>query len=519
MPLDYYRLSEKPFELSPDLKFLYLTSGYREALRSVQDGIIDLRGLMVLTGEAGTGKTMLIYGLMGGLPGHIKTAFIFHSTFSFNEILSQIFSELGEPQEPGEKQDLKSKFLDYLGKLRDRGEILAVFIDEAQKLSPEVLRGFFHFLEGDPWISGTLQLVFAGQAELENLLNTVAASYLRLRSPVRARIPILTPEESLAYIEYRLSTAGGALSEIFTPRAVSAIIEYSRGIPRLINVVCDNALFNGCADSLEKIDLKTIQKVIRNLEGPGGVIDIKARAIKAVSPKPFWSRLSARLALGFLVVMALTGIALIWWRFDEGSLYLKNSDGPLRVVDSQIDPGKNVRPQPESPKLPEAGQPARPSLNFPVSGEEPAPAVKKTPVPLRIRAKAGESLSILAQRHYGKMNESLINLITLYNPAIKKLDLILVDQEIKLPELGEEALIIKGPDQGYTIFLGIFTNSRMVQEYKNQSALKGKRITVQPNIFGKKQRGFRFEAGNFESRVEALEALKALRQKNLLPFF
>ena len=146
MPLEYYGFSDKPFELSPDLKFLYLTPGYRIALEAVCRGITDQKGLIVLSGEVGTGKTMLIYGVMERLPQKVKTAFIFHSTYNLRELLEQIFSELEEPVPSEGIVELKKNFLSYLEKLKGRGEILALLLDEAQKLSEEVVRGLLSLL-------------------------------------------------------------------------------------------------------------------------------------------------------------------------------------------------------------------------------------------------------------------------------------------------------------------------------------------------------------------------------------
>ena len=268
MPLAYYGLSDKPFELSPDLKFLYLTPGYRVALEAVGRGITDRKGLIVLTGEVGTGKTMLIYGLMDRLPQKVKTAFIFHSTYNFRELLEQIVSELEEPMPTEGIVELKNKFLSYLEKLKGRGELLAVLIDEAQKLSEEVVRGLFSLLEAESWVSETLQIVLVGQPELEETFN---AAFLRNHpkiNPLRITINPLSKKESLDYIEYRLRMAGRSSADIFSPQALSLIVEKAGGIPRLLNILCDNALFAGYKASVKRIEANLIEEILINLEGP-----------------------------------------------------------------------------------------------------------------------------------------------------------------------------------------------------------------------------------------------------------
>jgi hypothetical protein len=136
-----------------------------------------------------------------------------------------------------------------------------------------------------------------------------------------------------------------------------------------------------------------------------------------------------------------------------------------------------------------------------------------------IQVKKGTTLSFLALQYYGKFNESLIDLILFYNPNIKNIDLIHVDQKIQTPELSEEALIIQGANKKYGIHLGTFSDSKKANKFKNQSALIGEKITIQSKNISSKRTWYRVEAGIFESKQEALAVIKTLRGKGLLPFF
>jgi general secretion pathway protein A len=521
MPLDYYHLSEKPFELSPDPRFLFFTPGYEEALNTALEGIMDRRGLIVITGEAGTGKTLLVYSLMNRLPGSMKTAFLFHSTFNFTEILTQIFIDLGEPP-AGENEDLKIKLTDFLIKLKGRGEGLVVFIDEAQKLSEDALRGLLQLLNLEPWIPEILQLVLVGQTEFENSLNTISTAFPRLHSPLRTRLPLLSAQESLEYIEHRLNIAGRSSADIFSPQALSAVTEYARGIPRLINVVCDNALFNGYTESSEKITMGTMGKVFRNLEGPGQEFKISGKEVQKDSARPPRSGKPSGLALGLSAGLCLTGAVLLLWHF-EVLPYLKTEKKPgisKTVISLQEKTEQIIKTKPAPPTPIEAPPPEPPKAAPPVVQEKPAPPeAVRMPSIQRIKAQNGENLSRLILRYYGKINESLISLVTLYNPAIKKPDLILINQEITFPMVSEEALIMNGPARDYSVLLGVFPNSESIKTIKNQPILKNKEVSLQPNIVGGTQRGYRLVAGTYKTRSEALATLKDLRQKNLLPFF
>ena len=305
MQLNYYGFSDKPFELSPDPKFLYLTSGYKEALETVWKGITERKGLIILTGEVGTGKTMLIYSIIARLPTHIKAALIFHPTYNFKELIELIYLELGESPPSEGMNDFEIRILAYLRRLRERGEMLAVFIDEAQKLSGDVVRGLLNFLDSEPWISQILQLVLVGQTEFEETLNITTLGYRSRISPQQVRINILSGKESLDYIEHRLRIVGRASSEIFSPQALSLITENSKGIPRLINIVCDNALFTGYNERSQRIELDTIQKVIRNLEGPKEKSKVQIKISKQAPPSHSRYRLSVKQGLLIFFSLAL----------------------------------------------------------------------------------------------------------------------------------------------------------------------------------------------------------------------
>lgn len=277
MLLDFYGFLDKPFELSPDLTFLFLTRSYQMALENIVKGINEKRGLMVLIGEVGTGKTMLIHEVMERLPQKVKTAFIFHSTYEFNELLQQILFELGEPTAFEETQELKKPFIGYLREIREQGESLAVLIDEAHLLPKDVVEDLFQLFELEPWISETLQIVLVGQPELEETYVAAFYKYRLQKSPLGIKIIPLSAKESQDYIEYRLRKVGKHSIEIFSPQAISLIVKKAEGIPRQINNLCDNALLAGYRATVKIIGADIIHKVIKNLEGPDYMPAIEAK--------------------------------------------------------------------------------------------------------------------------------------------------------------------------------------------------------------------------------------------------
>jgi general secretion pathway protein A len=263
--LDFYGLSDKPFELTPDLTFLYLTRSYKMALETIVTGINERKGLMVLIGEVGTGKTMLIHAVLERLPPKVKTAFIFHSTYKFYELLQQILFDLREPAAGEETQEPQKPFLVYLRKIMGQGKLLAVMIDEAHLLSKDVVEDLFRLFELEPWISEILQIVLVGQPEFEETYIDAFHKYQLPKTPLWINIKPLSEKESRDYIMHRLRMVGKSSVEIFSPQAISMIVEKAEGIPRVINNICDNALFTGYNTSLKTIGADIIQKVVKNL--------------------------------------------------------------------------------------------------------------------------------------------------------------------------------------------------------------------------------------------------------------
>ena len=261
----FYGFSEKPFEITTDPRFLYLTPSHRDALTAIIDGIKDQTRFISITGEPGTGKTTLIRFLLSKFGERVKTAFIFHPSITFRELLINILLELGlRIGEDSEKALLSQLHESLLHKLAG-DETLVVIIDEAQSLREGVLEKVGSRLSD---LAGPLQIIFSGQPEFEKKLSLPRLAELNRRTGIRRQIKVLTGEESKRYIDHRLKLVGGRGSETFTPKARSMIFHYSQGIPRMINLLCDHALQTGYRLSVEKIGEDIIRNVIRYMEGP-----------------------------------------------------------------------------------------------------------------------------------------------------------------------------------------------------------------------------------------------------------
>ena len=262
-----YGFSEEPFALTPDPKFLYLSCTHMETLSSMLSGIKNRKGIVVVTGEAGLGKTLLIYTLLRDLDEKGKTAFIFNPRVDFRNILENILRDLGEPvKEEGEILfSLLVHFRKYLKERLARGETLTVVIDEAQSLDEEVMETLFRLATPDPPSLNSLQILLVGHPDLEKKLNAEKLCSFKDRTTMAGRIKPLNREECREYINNRLKLVGREISEIFAPEVISKVWDFARGNPRVINLLCDRALLVGHSCSCHKVDSKIINEAINDL--------------------------------------------------------------------------------------------------------------------------------------------------------------------------------------------------------------------------------------------------------------
>ncbi len=263
---EYFGFSEDPFNLTPDPDFLFMAVSHREGLSSMMSGIEKRMGLITVTGDVGTGKTTLIYTLLKDLKGRLRTVFIFNPRLTFRQLFKTILLELKVPVAGENTYTLLQKFKVFLRERLAEDETVVIIIDEAHQLSGRVLNDLSWFLEEDYPALKLLQILLVGQPELEVKLDSENLKRLKKRITVRYRLLPLNREESVGYIDHRLKVVGSSSSKIFTPEAVDLICEFAKGIPRLINKICDGALFAGFSSSTLKIEANIVRDVIAEEE-------------------------------------------------------------------------------------------------------------------------------------------------------------------------------------------------------------------------------------------------------------
>ena len=269
----FYGLHELPFELTPNPKFLFLTDRHREALSNLQYGLSSAKAVTVLIGEAGTGKTTLLRAaLESERCSHVSCVYITNPALTRAEFVESLARQFKLGPGVGEsKARLLGELEPVLRERRQRGEITALVVDEGQSLSNELLEEIRLLANIETPTEKLLPLVLAGQPELGVRLNEPGLRQLKQRVALRCEISAFDLQDTAAYIATRIRTAGGDASRLFTREAVVLIHEYSLGIPRTINVMCDNALLSGLALGQQPIDREIILEISRDFDLCGPV--------------------------------------------------------------------------------------------------------------------------------------------------------------------------------------------------------------------------------------------------------
>ena len=291
MYTEHFGFSDVPFSVTPDPRFFYANPLYHEAFASLRYGIESRKGFVVITGEVGTGKTTLLKIFMHSVESTIHTAFIFNPKLSFTELLRFILNDLGISNSAEDRLTLMGRLNDYLIEQLKKDHIVALLVDEAQDLSDEVLEELRLLSNFETDKDKLIQIVLMGQPELDERLDQPGLRQLKQRVGIRCRLAPLGRHEIIPYMNHRLKTVGYEGKELFDRDAVERITLYSKGIPRLINVICDNALLIAYAASKRKVSAEMVEEVARDLQLGA------PRPIKAAPPMDFTipeSRVEAR---------------------------------------------------------------------------------------------------------------------------------------------------------------------------------------------------------------------------------
>jgi general secretion pathway protein A len=292
----FYGLKDKPFEITPDPRYLYLSESHREALAHLTYALNEKKGFTVITGEVGTGKTTLVQMLLSRLDSHTRIAHLFNPKLGTRDFFKYICQDFGLKTDGfATKGEFLTLLHSFLMECYARRERVVLIVDEAQTLSPALLEEVRLLTNLETPKAKLLQVILLGQPELDMTLARNEFRQLKQRISLRFNLKPLNRQETAEYIIRRLKAAGARNSDLFGEDAVKEIYRYSKGIPRLINVICDNSLMSGYVYEKHRIDKEIVREVIKDMEGP--------------SVRKSWKALF----LPAIVILALTGVLLAWW--------------------------------------------------------------------------------------------------------------------------------------------------------------------------------------------------------------
>lgn len=314
----YYNCRSEPFSLNPDPRFLYMAQSHREALAQLRYCVEMRKGFAVLTGEVGTGKTTLLRALLDQLGETVQTGYIFNPPRSLDELYEAIAAEWDVELRPAKGRSLQLN-LHLLEAFRAARNVVLIF-DEAQSIEPEILNEIRLLSNLETSTAKLVQIILAGQPEFDAILDAPAQRALRQRVVMRHRLAPLGRDETFEYITSRLRVAGAHESP-FTIDACQTVFTYSRGIPRLINLICDHTLLEGYAHDRQRIDKSVVAAAVRDLglgARPATTIELVEAVSNGEDPAPRaatrgWWRWRAGL-FGLLAVACLVGVNAIAWR-------------------------------------------------------------------------------------------------------------------------------------------------------------------------------------------------------------
>jgi len=263
----FFGFKESPFNPNPDPNFLYLSQSHREALASMVYGIEQRRGFIAIIGEVGSGKTTLIHSVIRSLNNKTQTAFIPFHCGTYSDLLRNILVEFGINTEGKSDLELRLQFQNFvIDQFQRSGNVVLIF-DEAQNMSPEVLEQLRLLSNLESPQEKLFQIILVGQPELSKKLSQAELRQLRQRIGVRREIEPLTAPEVRSYIEHRLKVAGyKGCCKLFSEKAFDSICQYSRGIPRMVNILCDNSLLIAYGLNKRKIDESIVKEALTDLK-------------------------------------------------------------------------------------------------------------------------------------------------------------------------------------------------------------------------------------------------------------
>ena len=507
----YFGFRESPFGIAPDPRFFFSNPVYLEAYANLRYGIEAKKGFIAITGEVGTGKTMLLRKLMRNFENTIDFVFIFNTNLTFNELLRAILHDLGLQTQGKDKLAMFDELNTYLIEQVKKHHIVCLLIDEVQNLSDESLEGLRLLSNFETDNEKLLQIVMMGQPEFKAKLKQPNLRQLKQRIALQCEITPLTDKEVGSYINFRLQSAGYERKDLFHPEAIQKIVLYSKGIPRLINVICDNALVTAFAASLKTVSATLIQEVADDLD-----LESKTRPAETTNDDiaPPSNTESAHLIREApdrsvqqgvsRLVNTVVGTLLVILVFVLASV-VTDPQSFFSIIQRTLESSKDnsinrVLPvhQDTSPQMTNA--------EADNAGRKNSATEFKWNQPVIIQY--GSTIHEIANTAYGANAILGMDLIKEFNPQIKDLNWVSAGQELVLPALTQKTLVRQHGDGSYRLIVASHIKRTEADELADRIGKEGYQVVITQKRVSNDLVLHRLEIDGLRSLEEVTKSLK-----------
>lgn len=422
----FYRLKKAPFHITPDPEFLFLSPSHKAALGALVYGIEERQGFVALVGEVGLGKTTILRSYLERVDqSQLKTIYIFNSNAAFGDLLKTICREF-------DLDDITDDLFATVNRLHQvlideykQGRNVALIVDEAQHMPIATLEHLRMLSNLETSTQKLIQIVLVGQPEFEDKLNEHALRQLKQRLVIRATITPLTEEESLAYIGHRLMKVATTDDPIFTKGALRLIIKHARGTPRILNVLCTNALIQGFGQRKRRVSAAIAKTVIAEYVGK-----------KPPRGSKVWYVLPGAIALLVFYLWLAPYKQALHVLSDLKAFWPQQSSGlPPATSPPVITIGAAASPP--TPRMPRVGTSTSSGTDTvkEVAVSPPIDEAAKASPGTLYAVKKGDHLSRLASEVYGVSNQAVLDWILKNNPQLRNVNLVNIGTQLTLPPL------------------------------------------------------------------------------------
>ncbi len=535
MYTEFYNLKDKPFNLSPSSKYLYLGDIHKEALALLTYGVVERMGFILLTGEVGTGKTTMVHALLNSLGDDVQCVYLSNPLLSVNDFMDYLaFSAFKRKVHFQSKADFLIQFEAFLKERLQSQKNFILIIDEAQKLSIDLLEEIRLLSNMETADEKLINIFLIGQPELNDTLSQMECRPLLQRISVRYHIKPLELEGTRDYLKSRLDMAGAKDTlKIFPKNTIKEIFKYSGGYPRMINILADNLLLLGYSREEKKLTPAMVKECYNDLNLANSFFDRQSAEEKneiklSVTGKK--KRAGGRMLFIILLVLIalfagaygrdiLNSFKKAFYPSEEikyGSNVTekKSQDTNKAVADTQIlEHNNDVRETVVVEKgagIAESGgyesrneiydeKIVKPKIDDPSSvSTEDKSILIHAPSERAVIIKPGETLAELALTVYGYVNNDLLDFLKKQNPDIEDINLIEVGQIIKLPPLGDSE-----SSQIYTIHIASFAPFEKAKRLFNDLIGENYEVYIMPVYDLDKEKVFRITVGSFNNKQKA----------------